>query len=357
MKGLAKVSFLSAVILCLAACSSTTVRQPTQSVGKMPLDKNANYGAVQNQAQVRVQVVKEYVPVPIPGQLMPTPGAVSSPGTNPDGTEHKFLTKEAAVKYANDQALKNPQSDDFFNSMMTYDYMPGSLYTIYSAPMKISDIVFQQGEKIISIAAGDTLRWQISQTYSGQGNTLEQHVLVKPNTSGLQNTVVVTTSKRVYHLVLTSTADDTYMVSVSWRYPKDMVQFASDASEDGSGASVDASSAGNTGGSPYQLDLGRLDFNYKFGLAAGNKPDWYPARVFNDGRQTFIEFPPSILSSNAPLPMLFVADNNNQYGTMYNWRQKGRYMVIDAVIQKARLQTGVKSDDKTVVQIEYSQAQ
>ncbi len=356
MKALAKISLISISVALLSACSSNAPKQPSQSVGSMPLSQG-NYAAVPNQSQVRVQIVKEYIPVPIPGQLMPTPGAVSAPGMDSDGNKQTFLTKEAAVKYANSHALMNPQSQDFFNAMMSYDYMPGSLYTVYTAPMKITDIVFERGEKIISIAAGDTLRWQISQTYSGQGTDIQQHVLVKPNTAGLQNNVVVTTSKRVYHLVLTSTTDDTYMVSVSWHYAKDMVQF-SDGASDGSGAdAMDAAGTAAAGGSPYQLDLGRLDFNYKFGLASGNKPDWYPDRVFNDGRQTFIEFPSAILSSNAPLPMLFVANNNGVYGTMYNWRQKGRYMVIDTVLKVARLQTGVNTKDKTVVQIEYTQAQ
>ena len=348
-----KIALFLALMSLMSACANQgTV--PTQSVGAMPMNKSANYTPVPNQQSVRVEVVKEYVPVPIPGQLMPTPDLVTGTPGNAADSKQVFLTKEAAVQYANNHALLTPQSQDFFNAMMTYDYMPGSLYTVYTAPMKITDVVLQSHEKIISIAAGDTLRWMISQTYSGQGANMQQHILIKPNSAGLQNTLVVTTNKRVYHLVLVSTSDNTYMVSVSWRYPSDMVQFSDDAQNNADAMNTNAGSDSNASGSPYQLDLGRLDFNYKFGLSAGHMPEWYPVRVFNDGRQTFIEFPKTILSDNAPLPMLFVADNNGVYGTMYNWRQKGRYMVIDAVIKSARLQTGVDKKDQTIVQIEYT---
>lgn len=344
------------VALALSACAThDELSQPTQSVAKLPASSApVVYAPAQNQATVQVKVVKEYIPVAVPGQLMPMPSAVGPSGLQgaPGSQAPVFLSKEAAVQYANQHALQNPQSQDFFNAMMTYDFMPGALYTVYTAPMNITDIVFERGEKVISIAAGDTLRWQISQTYSGQGADMQQHLLVKPNNPGLTNTVVVTTNKRVYHLVLNSTTDNTYMVSVNWRYPGNMVQFAQGVSNNPAEAAASADTA--LGGSPFQLDLGDLDFNYQFGLVTGNKPSWYPVRVFNDGRQTFIEFPQSFLAGSAALPMLFVADNNDHYGTMVNWRQKGRYMIVDTVIHKARLQTGVKSDDKTVVQIDYN---
>ena len=39
---------------------------------------------------------------------------------------------------------------------------------------------------------------------------------------------------------------------------------------------------------------------------------------------------------------------------MVNWRLQGNWMIVDDVIQKARLQTGVKTTGQTIVQIEQT---
>ena len=173
---------------------------------------------------------------------------------------------------------------------------------VYTAPLKITDIMFGVGEKIISEAAGDTLRWQLAETYSGQGSTLRQHLLVKPNAPNLENTIIVTTNQRVYHLVLKSTRDNVYMVSVKWNYPTNMVSFKSPK------PSIDSASVNNNSNqASLNFDVKSLNFNYRFGLVKGNKPSWFPTRVFSSARQTFIEFPSSFNSSN--LPLLFVENN------------------------------------------------
>jgi len=325
---------LGALSALLAGCGPTLTQptQSTQTLSKTP----AQYISMQDQSKVHTKIVHEYVPVPIPGQLMPKPNKANT---------HMpvFYSKAKAVDYANQHALVDAKSSDFFNSMMTYNYMPGAMYVIYAAPLHITDVMFAPGEKIISEAAGDTLRWQIAQTYSGQGDTLRQHLLIKPNQAGLSNSMVVTTNHHVYHIVLKST-QHTYMVAVQWQYPSNMIQI-SNQPQDSSG-----SSASTTAG--YQIDLNKVDFSYKFGMVQGSRPTWYPVRVFNDGRQTFIEFPKNFYNDNTPI--LYVADNDGKYGTMVNWRLKGRYMIIDQVIKKARLETGVAKTGKTIVQIEQS---
>ena len=262
------------------------------------------------------------------------------------------VTPETVVAQANQQALQLPLASDFFNATMTYNYMPGAVYSIYCAPLSLTDIALEPGEKIISIAAGDSLRWQISQTYSGSlSGALVQHIIIKPNADNLKNTILITTDRRVYHLVLMSQNSNSDMVEVKWNYPSSPVTYVTNQAQGYSGDSGSVLNS-NTSGSPFQLDLSRLDFNYKFGTVKGAKPSWYPTRIFNDGRQTFIEFPADFY--NSELPVLYIATTDKTYGTMVNWRLKGRYMVIDAVINKAKLASGVASDqDQTVVQIEH----
>lgn len=289
-----------------------------------------------NSPTAQKQVITEYVPVPVPGQLMPTPSAAESkPMPN-------FTNPEQAVDYANKNSTQQPSANSFFNSMMTYNYTDGALYTIYTAPLKITDISLAPGEKLISEAAGDTLRWQIAQTYSGAGNTLTQHLLIKPNQSGLQNTVVITTDQHVYHLVLQST-DDSYMASVSWNYPNNMVSFAN---------TTPGQNAGPAAPTTPNVDVSQLDFGYQYSLVLGSKPNWYPVRIFNDGRQTYIQLPSDYLSNQ--MPVLYIADNNGGFGTMVNWRYRSPYIIVDTVLHNARLQTGVDNTGTTIVQIKHT---
>ena len=288
------------------------------------------------------QVVTQYVPVPMPGQLMPEPSpqAVAATPT--------FSTPTEAVDYANKEATAQPTTSGFFNSMMTYNFTDGALYTIYCAPLKITDIALQPGEKLISEAAGDTLRWQIAQTYSGSGDTLTQHILIKPNQSGLNNTMIITTDQRVYHLVLQST-DSSYMAAVNWNYPNSMVTYASNNTSPLANPFA-AAAATNNGPS---INLNNLDFNYAFSLSKGDsQPGWYPVRVFNDGKQTYIQLPNTYTASQ--MPVLYVADTNGNYGTMVNWRYRAPYIIVDVVLEKARLQTGVKTTGQTIVQIQHN---
>lgn len=204
-----KLVMLATATVSLTACATDSAQKSVSS-GK--------YAQAQMANNVETQVVREYIPVPMPGQLRPVPSAIGSELKKP------VSTKEEAVKQANQSAQQYPESTDFFNAMMTYNYMPGALYTIYSAPLKITDIRLEKGEKIVSQAAGDTLRWQIASTYSGEGDDIYWHILVKPQRDDLENTLVITTNKRTYHLILQSTDTDSYMVSVNWNYPQNMVQ-------------------------------------------------------------------------------------------------------------------------------------
>jgi type IV secretion system protein TrbG len=347
---------VSCLSIFLVACDPVKASSTgSQSVGMFASSTSAHAAAYQSpktEHQVKTQVITEYVPVPVPGQLMPPP-TQALPTQQP---ENQPVNGEKAVQEANKNAVITPNSDSFFNAISTYDYMPGALYTIYTAPMRITDITLAPGEKIISNAAGDTLRWQVSQTYSGQADQISQHILVKPDLPNLDNTMVINTDQHVYHLVLKSTNNDTYMVAVSWRYPGTMVQ----AGQNIPGESPGPQAMGNNsnfrnGGAPaenYGLTLNNLDFDYQFGMIKGAQPAWYPVRVFSDGRQTFIQFPANFFASETPV--LYVADNNGVYGTMVNWRLKGSYMIVDTVIQKARLQIGIAKTSETIVQIQHS---
>ena len=222
---------------------------------------------------------------------------------------------------------------------MTYDYSEGALYVVYAAPLHITDLIFSANEKLLSEASGDTVRWQIAKTYSGTGSMRREHLLIKPNMSNIENGLIVTTTKHVYHIILRSTTNNTYMVSVSWNYPGGLVRQLDN------GYVAENSNSGNE-----QFDLNQMDFDYQFGMVTGHQPVWYPLRVFDNGRKVFIEVPRGI--NHFVMPVMYVAGNDNRYTTAVNWKIKGRYFVLDRLATHIRMVTGVESrHNQTVVQI------
>jgi type IV secretion system protein TrbG len=255
--------------------------------------------------------------------------------------EKNAVEGEDAVKTANTKALHKPKSTRYANSTMIFDFVSGALYQIYCAPLRVTDVQFQANEHVVSVGAGDTLRWQVSKTYSGAGGTRQEHLLVKPIDAGLTNSVVVTTDIRTYHLMFTSTSD-TYIASVAWHYAD---------SENGSLMNVGDGPGGMGGGATdtdvmSTLDINSLDFRFAVSVAEGPRPDWYPAAVFHDGRKTYIKF----ASSMQEAPTLFVGNSvkNNQ---MVNYRVVGNYYVIDGLFPFAQLRSG--QNKQIVVQIVY----
>jgi type IV secretion system protein TrbG len=239
---------------------------------------------------------------------------------------------ELRVRAANRHAIREPVGGAFVNAVQVYPYSPGVLYRLLTAPERVSDIALQPGESIISVAAGDTARWTVGDTTSGEGADKRVHILVKPFAAGLATNLIITTDKRAYHLQLESTAA-TAMAALSWTYPQDELvairrqQASAEAARPiASGLAVDA-----------------LNFDY---VISGDRPAWRPLRTFDDGRQTFIEFPAAIAVGEAA--PLFVIDQAGGV-QLVNYRMSGRFYVVDRLFDAAELRLGAKQ--QSVVRI------
>src|SRR5215469_8498121 len=92
------------------------------------------------------------------------------------------------------------------------------LPSIVCAVLQVTDVALEPGENVTSVSVGDNLRWSVEAVSSGQGADEQPHLIIKPFSRGLETSVVVTTTKRTYHLSLRST-DEAYVHEVSFRYP------------------------------------------------------------------------------------------------------------------------------------------
>jgi type IV secretion system protein VirB9 len=235
---------------------------------------------------------------------------------------------ELRVRSANQRATLEPAAGEYLNAIQVFPYSDGAIYHVLTAPGQVTDIALQPGEVLGAIAAGDTVRWVIGDTSSGSGTTKRTHVLVKPFTAGLATNIVITTERRTYHLALTST-DNTAMAALSWTYPQDELIALRAAAEQAVAAQPVASG----------LSVEQLHFRYAI---SGDRPAWRPLRAFDDGRQTFIEFPASLSVGEAP--PLFLVDAKGT-ASLVNYRVQGRYYVVDRIFDTAELRLGLKRQD------------
>jgi type IV secretion system protein VirB9 len=147
-------------------------------------------------------VVRVPIDGPQPGQLK------ASPATSASGAPPSTNSPEEVVAEANRRASQAPARDGYFNAIAQYAFEPGSLYQVYAAPMRITDIVLEPGEKILGQpASGDIVRWVLAAAKSMQGGVEQWHVYIKPTRPELATNLAINTDRRSYMLELHSYAD------------------------------------------------------------------------------------------------------------------------------------------------------
>ena len=237
------------------------------------------------------------------------------------------------VQSANSSARDYPTSGAYINSALYYDFEPGRLYTVHASPHFLTAITLRPGEKLISKAAGDTVRWVLGETVQGAGASQQVIVMVKPVRGKLRTNIILTTDQRTYLLDARSYEGDTYTSVISWNYPQEQT---ADAQAARAAQSVVASG----------LAIDNLHFGYDVRTIHSRKPSWQPIRVFDDGLKTYIQFPTNMAATQAPPLFLIGADKQVQ---LVNYRYVGGYYIVDRLIDVAELRLGEKN--QTVVRI------
>lgn len=274
-----------------------------------------------------VEVVEVPKVLPMPAQMKPLPESGEAK-TAPEPADEKLR-----VSRANAEARIAPTREGYVNAIQVWPFTDGALYQVYAAPGRVTVISLQPGEELVTVAAGDTVRWIVGDTSSGTGDALRVSVLVKPIRSGLKTNLVVTTSRRTYLIELTST-ERAWMASVSWEYPKDRMLALQRQAQ-----AAQATAPVYTG-----LSLEKIRFRYAI---SGSTPPWKPLRAFDDGEKVYIQFPPGI--AQGELPPLFVIGAQGD-GQLVNYRFRSPYYIVDRLFGAAELRLG--GDKGDVVRIE-----
>lgn len=313
---------LSISSFALAACA-TKVPPPA-----IQYDKEAfKPAAVEVDPPKPVAIVGIPVPLPLPGQLQPVAGTALSDTRPP----------MARVDAANRAALQEPTMHGYINAVQVYPYVEGALYRLYAAPEQVSDIALQAGEILVAVSAGDTVRWVVGNTTSGNGDSSRVHILVKPFAPDLKTNMVITTDRRTYHLALEST-DKTAMAALSWTYPKDQL------------VALKAQNERAEAAAPVASGLALEDLHFRYAIS-GDNPPWRPVRAFDDESKVYIEFPGRIDQGEAP-PLFVVGPSGDN--DLVNYRVRRNYYIVDRLFAAAELRLG--QDPQQVVRISRDDA-
>ncbi|WP_145927320.1 P-type conjugative transfer protein TrbG [Bradyrhizobium neotropicale] len=229
------------------------------------------------------------------------------------------------IENANEAARVEPRKGGYFNAVQVFPYSPGALYQIYAAPGQITDIALEPGEQLIGsgpVAAGDTVRWVVGDTESGEADARRVHIMVKPTRPSLQTNLVVNTDRRTYLVELRS-REKPYMPSVAWFYPKPR------------------SAPGKTvSPTPYIPDVAERRYRYAI---EGDSPPWRPLGAYDDGRKVYIEF--SVGITQGEMPPLFVVGSDGKT-QIVNYRAYGNLLIVDRLFAAAELRLGGEGQQK-----------
>lgn len=301
------------VLACTAACTTSGKAPPEIALDRAP--------AVAAQAlpdpAPAVEVVEVPMPLPLPSQLKVLPDEV------PAKSSVEPTDEAARVARANLEARIAPTREGYVNAIQVWPYAEGALYQVYTSPGRVTVVALEPGEALVTVSAGDTVRWIVGDTVSGSGAAQRVNILVKPTRVGLRTNLVLSTDRRTYLLELTATPQ-AWMASVSWDYPRDRLLALQKQARDAQAAAPVAAG----------VAVDQLRFRYAI---MGDSPAWKPVRAFDDGQRVYVQFPDGI--AQGELPPLFVIGPKGD-AQLVNHRFRAPYYMVDRLFGAAELRLG-----------------
>jgi type IV secretion system protein VirB9 len=284
-------------------------------------------------------------PVPI------TPPPPINPPVSLDAKEAKAVALAEEWKAHPDQPRRGEDGS------VVYLY-GATLPTLVCMQLRVCSIRLQPGEVLTGIQSGDPGRWDIKPNLNGPETMPTTYVTMKPVDPDLVTNLLLLTDRRTYIVKLVSTADK-WMPMLSFDYPEDQTAaWTNYQQQQAQRAQATTLSSG--------LKIDKLDFNFKITVGGKTRPRWTPVRVYSDGTKTYIQFPTTdFTGTEAPVLVALQhdgqiylttrgRDNANQQ-ELVNYHVVGDHYVVDQVIDRAALITGVGDKQITVV-IEHQES-
>jgi P-type conjugative transfer protein TrbG len=254
-----------------------------------------------------------------------------------------FLTASPAVLHAQqrspmDSANARAATDDYQQTGRarvvqagTYSMVPfgHAQPALRCAPLRVCTVELQSGERVIDSVLGDPERWVVD-VAAGPDSTplIVAKPVALPNACDLTTNLVVTTSRRIYHVTLDSppcaaqgestNPDLPYTRQVKFYYPDEALVRRHGSVERRESAVVPRVPADlDSGTAMPAADLGELHFDYR--ATPDRRFPWVPRVIFDNGRQTCIRLPPEAYHSDLAV--------------LYELNAQGGYELVQYVVR------------------------
>ena len=240
----------------------------------------------------------------------------------------QVLTNKMEIDNKADNYINNGQADVITRPDGTILY-PYGLAEVYlrAKRMMYSKIILQEGEKIMSAAAGDTTRWNILPNYIGNATNYTPVVLVKPFMGGLQTSLSIITDKRDYDITIQSVESGDYMTRIGFYYPQDKADTIK--------VGLPPDKIENSNSKQPKINIENIKYDYK--IKGDQKLSWYPTSVFEDGNKVFIRMSDQV--DRSQLPVFMMIDRSGQTEVV-NYRYFKPYYVVDTIFGEGMLILG-----------------
>ena len=193
----------------------------------------------------------------------------------------------------------------------------------------LCEIDLQQGERVRDGMGSLAAMWDNHVVFSGDGPSSTQHIIVKPATIGLHENVILTTSRRVYRLLLssTSTTHPTYM---SFRFDEDEATHRRHLARMHANEMARAAAAAPlpTPTPIVTIEQGCASMKQAAWRMDPTPAEYHPRQVCQSSDHTFVALPSSATQpSDLPVPLAVTADGDRPVN--YRFDAAARVFVLD----------------------------
>jgi type IV secretion system protein TrbG len=253
-----------------------------------------------------------------------------------DKRRFQMLTNKMEIDKQTDNYINNGQADVITRPDGTILFPYGLAQVNLTAKrMMYSKIILQEGEKIMSAAAGDTTRWNILPNYIGDATTYTPVVLVKPFMGGLQTSLSIITDKRDYDITIQSVDAGDYMPRIGFYYPQDQA--------DAINVGLPPDKIENNDSKQPKINIENIKYDYR--VRGDQRLSWYPTSVFEDGNKVFIRMSAHV--DHSQLPIFMTIDESGKM-QVANYRYFKPYYVVDTIFDQGVLILGTDRYRKIV---------
>lgn len=249
-----------------------------------------------------------------------------------------ILASAIAVSAINAFAIEKPAKLASDSRIEVVDYSSTNVVPIHGTTFTTTQITFGDDEYIENIQNGDLGAWTAS-----VDKDLPNMLFVKPTTYNSATNMTVVTNKYTYYFYLTSNGPDqdsqkdaTY--AIHFEYPQEQQ------------AKTEKAILDREQQKKAELSALQNPADYNWDYSFNGDKTIVPVHVFDDGKFTYMQ-----MQNNQDIPAIFSVTSSNGDESVVNYRQDGRYLVIQMVAPQFTLRDGKNHvatifDNKSIAQ-------